>query len=138
MSRIPLVSRVLAALGLCAASLAASAAIDINKASADQLQALKGIGPTLSSRIMEARQKSVFKNWGDLIDRVSGLGTAKAAKLSAEGLTVAGAAYAATDSMVTAVVPAKKPMPSAVQPSAGRPLTPAPAAVRLNPTAGGR
>lgn len=101
-------SRTLTAFVLGAASLGALAAVDINKASPDQLQALKGIGPQLSARIVEARQKAAFKSWSDLIERVNGVGNAKAARLSAEGVTVAGAAFAATDSMVTAVAPARK------------------------------
>jgi len=116
MSVIRFLSRTLAALTLAATTVSAWAAIDINKASTDQLQALKGIGPQLSARIIEARQKAAFKNWNDLIERVNGLGPAKAARLSTEGLTVAGAAFAATDSMLTAVAPARK---SVAPPAAG-------------------
>lgn len=108
MSSFTRLSRTLTLVLLTAVSLGAHAAIDINKASADQLQSIKGIGPQLSMRIMEARQKATFKSWGDLIDRIDGLGSAKAARLSAQGLTVAGAAFAATDSMVTAVAPPRQ------------------------------
>jgi competence protein ComEA len=127
--------RTLIAIALSAASLGALAAIDINKASTDQLQSLKGIGPQLSARIVEARQKAGFKNWDDLIDRVNGLGPAKAARLSAEGLTVAGAAFAATDSMVTAVAPARKPASPATSPTAVKVAPPNPAAAAAKPPA---
>ena len=122
-------SRSLTVLLLSASSLGAHAAIDINKASADQLRSIKGIGPHMSARIMDARQKAHFKSWSDLIERIDGLGHAKAARLSAQGVTVAGAAFAATDSMVTAVAPARK------DPSGAR--TPAAATVRptVPPTA---
>jgi len=48
-------------------------AIDINRASAEELQRLPGIGPALSERIVEARKKAPFKKVEDL-RRVSGIG----------------------------------------------------------------
>jgi competence protein ComEA len=47
--------------------------VDINKASADELQRLPGIGPTLAGRIIEARKTTPFKSVDDL-RRVSGIG----------------------------------------------------------------
>jgi competence protein ComEA len=91
---------------LLAACLPAFAQLDINRASQAELETLPGVGPQLSTRILHAREAQPFKDWEDLRRRVKGLGTAKSVRLSREGLTVAGAAFAATDSMLT---PRKKP-----------------------------
>jgi competence protein ComEA len=92
-------------------SAAAFAAVDVNKANLAELEALKGIGPSMSGRIIEARKTGSFKDWSDLQTRVKGVGAAKSAKLSAEGLTVNGAGFKSSDSAVrTAKVPkAAKP-----------------------------
>lgn len=67
-----------------------SFAADVNKAGAPELDAIKGIGPAMSQRILDERKNGPFKDWADLIARVKGIGEAKAAKLSDEGLTVNG------------------------------------------------
>ena len=72
---------------------AAFAAVDVNKASAAELDGVKGIGPGTSKTILAERKKGEFKDWADFIARVKGVGEARAAKLSAEGLTVNGAAF---------------------------------------------
>lgn len=82
---------------------AASAAVDANKASQAELETVKGIGPTVSTRVLDARKTAPFKDWDDFIVRVQGVGTSKAAKLSAEGLTVNGTPYGTS----TAAAPAK-------------------------------
>lgn len=71
----------------------AFAAVDVNKATPAELDSIKGIGPAISGRILDERKKGNFKSWEDLIERVKGLGVGKAAKLSAEGLTVGGAGF---------------------------------------------
>ena len=68
-------------------------AADANKASAAELDAIKGVGPSLSGKIMEARKKGDFKDWNDFMARVSGVKEARASKLSAEGLTVNGKTF---------------------------------------------
>lgn len=73
---------------LCAAC--AFAGVDANQASQAELDAVKGIGPALSQRIISQRKKAAFVDWADLIDRVHGVGNTSAAKFSAEGLTVNG------------------------------------------------
>jgi len=83
------ISRLIAAFFLFF-TLTAWAAVDINTASADDLVSIKGIGPGTSTKILEQRKAGKFKNWNDLIQRVSGIGEAKASKLSQEGLTVNG------------------------------------------------
>lgn len=71
----------------------AFAAVDVNKATAAELDGIKGIGPAKSGAIMAERKKGEFKDWNDLIKRVKGIGEGNASKYSAEGLTVAGASY---------------------------------------------
>lgn len=79
------------------------AAVDVNTANPADLDSIKGIGPGTSTKILEARKNGKFKDWADLIERMPGIGEKRAAKLSAEGLTVNGEAFkpvAATDKSV--------------------------------------
>ncbi len=78
---------------LAAFALNAFAAVDINRATQAELETVKGIGPSLSTKILEARKAGEFKSWGDMVDRVSGVGPGNAARFSQNGLTVAGVAY---------------------------------------------
>ena len=79
---------------LCAC--AAFAAVDVNQATEAQLDGIRGIGPGLSSRILQERKDNGgFKDWADLIRRVQGVGAKSAARLSGEGLTVNGEAFGA-------------------------------------------
>ncbi|WP_296495187.1 helix-hairpin-helix domain-containing protein [Rhodoferax sp.] len=71
------------------------AAVDVNKATAADLDSIKGIGPGTSSKILDERKKGNFKSWPDFIERVSGVGESNAAKFSAEGMTVNGEAFKA-------------------------------------------
>jgi competence protein ComEA len=80
----------------------AMAAVDVNKATEAQLDAVNGIGPVTSKLIMAERKKGEFKNWQDFIDRVKGIGEARAAKLSADGLTVGGTSYKPAATKATA------------------------------------
>ena len=82
---------VVIALSLWAA--AAFAAADANKATAAELDAIKGIGPAISAKIVDERKSGAFKDWNDLITRVKGIGETNAAKLSSGGLTVNGASF---------------------------------------------
>ena len=72
---------------------AAFAAVDVNKATEAELDGIKGIGPVTSKLITAERKKGEFKNWNDFVTRVKGVGDKNAAKFSAEGLTVGGAAF---------------------------------------------
>lgn len=72
---------------------ASFAAVDVNKATAAELDGVKGIGPAISSRIVDERKKGSFKDWNDFIERIKGVGEGNATKLSAEGLTVNGATF---------------------------------------------
>jgi competence protein ComEA len=72
---------------------AAFAAVDVNKATPAELDSIKGIGPSISGKIVDERKKGNFKDWPDFIERVKGVGEGNAAKFSAEGLTVNGASF---------------------------------------------
>jgi competence protein ComEA len=71
----------------------ALAGVDANTATQAELESISGIGPALSTAIVEERKKGDFKDWNDLFRRVRGVGDRSAAKLSAAGLTIAGKAY---------------------------------------------
>jgi len=86
------IRNLLAAL-LAALTLNAFAAVDANPASRADLGTVKGIGPNLPGKIVEARTAGEFKNWGDLVERIGGVGPDNAARLWQAGLTVAGALF---------------------------------------------
>ena len=79
---------------LALVSAIAFAAVDVNKASQAELESIKGIGPSMSTKIMDARKAGSFKDWADLQGRVKGVKDAKSARFSADGLTVNGSTYA--------------------------------------------
>ena len=111
---------------VCAIALAwsalASAAVDVNKATAADLDGVKGIGPSLSGKILDERKKGAFKDWPDFVSRVKGMGDKNAAKFSSEGLTVNGASLKAD-------APAPKP-DAAAKPPAPASASSAPAAAK--------
>ena len=72
----------------------AFAAVDANKATQAELESIKGIGPVISTLIVNERKKGDFKDWNDMVVRVKGVGDKNAAKFSEGGLTVNGAAFA--------------------------------------------
>lgn len=92
-------------IALCAAT--AFAAVDVNNASPADLDSVKGIGPGTSTKLIEVRKNGKFKDWSDLIERMPGIGEKRAAKLSAEGLTVNGESFKAVSTAKAA--PADKP-----------------------------
>jgi competence protein ComEA len=100
-------------LAMCAAT--AFAAVDVNTASSADLDSIKGIGPGTSSRLLEVRNNGKFKDWSDLIERMPGIGEKRAAKLSAEGLTVNGAAFKPVAAAKEA--PGKKQTPVSASPA---------------------
>ncbi|MBV8625440.1 MAG: helix-hairpin-helix domain-containing protein [Herbaspirillum sp.] len=85
------------------------AQVDINKADQAALDGVRGIGPSMSKRILEERQKGgAFKDWDDLQKRVKGVKDKSAARLSANGLTVNGQAKpGAAAAAATAKAPAR-------------------------------
>ena len=116
-----------------AALLAATAfaAVDANKASQAELEALKGIGPVISTLIISERKKGNFKDWNDLVVRVKGVGDKSAEKFSEAGLTVNGATFTGAP-MATPTAPKAATKPEKADKPMATPATaaaPAPAAV---------
>lgn len=70
----------------------AFAQVDVNKADAAALDAVKGVGPSMSKTILAERSKGEFKDWADFQKRVKGVGDKTAVKLSEAGLQVNGKA----------------------------------------------
>lgn len=89
-----MMKKILAVLAMLYAA-ASFAAVDVNKATAAELDNIKGIGPSISTKILDERKKGSFKDWEDFIARVRGIGEGNAEKFSAEGLTVNGSAFKA-------------------------------------------
>lgn len=87
-----MLKKILATVGMLYAA-ASFAAVDVNKASAAELDSIKGVGPGISTKILDERKKGTFKDWADFVDRVGGVGEGNAAKFSAEGMTVNGEAF---------------------------------------------
>lgn len=114
-----MLKRILAILAFLYATLS-FAAVDVNKASAAELDAVKGIGPAISARIVDERKKGNFKDWNDFIGRVKGVGEVNASKFSAEGLTVDGAGFKGTSAPAPAAA-AKKDEKAAAKPAAAAP-----------------
>jgi len=105
-------------LALCPAA-PALAFVDANQASAADLEAIKGIGPGMRQRIIEARRQQAFSHWPDFIRRVPGVGPARAGQLSAQGLTIHGLPYRPDHPPASAAgaargIGAPGPMPSGV------------------------
>lgn len=82
--------RVLAGVALGLACLSAPAAtVNVNAATASQLQEISGIGPKTAQVIIGERQRGgAYASMEDLSDRVKGIGPKKAARLAAAGLQV--------------------------------------------------
>ena len=53
-----------------------------------ELDSIKGLGPSQTARILQAREKGLFKDWSDFMARVKGIKAPTASKLSLNGLTV--------------------------------------------------
>jgi len=89
------------------ASFSVFATVDVNQASAADLDGIKGIGPAVSARILDERKRGPFKDWSELIGRVKGIGSANAARFSSEGMTVNGGPFKPAPGTPSAV-PAKR------------------------------
>ncbi|PAT41753.1 DNA uptake protein [Vandammella animalimorsus] len=111
---------------------AAAAAVDVNKADAQELTQIKGIGAATAERIIEERAKGQFKDWDDFIARVKGVGAAKAKSLSEGGLTIGGAGYAPAAAPKPKGKAKAAPEPQASTAPAAKPAAPAPAAPNQN------
>ena len=111
-----MLKKILAAVAMLYAA-ASFAAVDVNKATAADLDGIKGIGPSMSTRILDERKKGNFKDWTDFIGRTKGVGEGNAAKFSAEGMTVNGDAFKGA-AMKTEKKSEKKPKKDDAKPMA--------------------
>ncbi len=78
---------------LLVASLAAAQTLDLEHVREIDLDGLRGLGPSSTRKILQERQRRPFQDWQDLMHRVPGIGPAKAADLSRQGLRVQGQAF---------------------------------------------
>ena len=122
----------------------AFAQVDVNKADAKALDAVKGIGPKMSKTIIDERTKGgEFKDWADFEKRVKGVGAKNAKKLSMAGLQVGGksmdGAEMKPDGKGAKPMPEAKPMPAAKPMPESKPMPPAkaPADMKAKPVAAG-
>lgn len=68
---------------------AVSYSVELNSATMDELQSLRGIGPKTAQTIIDERNRGgLFDSLTDLSERVKGIGPKKAAALQAAGLTI--------------------------------------------------
>ena len=79
-------------IALCLLAGSASA-LDIQQATEAELDSLRGLGPSLTAKVLAARAEKPFDSWSDLMRRVNGIREATAQRLSDQGLTVQGLAY---------------------------------------------
>jgi competence protein ComEA len=87
-----MLKKILAILAMLYAA-AAFAGVEVNKATAAELDGIKGIGPVMSKRILDERKKGQFKNWDNFMGRIKGIAPITAARYSAGGLTVNGETF---------------------------------------------
>ena len=102
-----MIKKILAAM-LALFAAVAFAAVDANKGTQAELEAVKGIGPSIAGKILDERKKGSFKDWQDMVDRVKGVGEGNAAKFSTGGLTVNGAAFTGAPAKAAAPAATKK------------------------------
>jgi len=97
------------AAGLAFLPLGVASALDVNTATSEQLQTLRGIGGKTAGIIIQERERGgQFVSLQDLSDRVRGIGPKRLQSLQAAGLTAAPTA-------------SSPPMPAS-PPPAGRPV----------------
>lgn len=93
-------------------------ALDVNVASAEQLEGLRGLGPRTAQLIVSERERGGrFESLEDLSDRVRGIGVKKAQALQAAGMTVGGAGSMSGTPTATSSKPGVAPV-SATAPKA--------------------
>lgn len=83
------------ALGLVLGGSGTAWAVDVNSATQEALQTIRGIGPKTAQAIVDERTRGgAFESFDDLSERVKGIGAKKTQSLQAAGLTLSKAAAA--------------------------------------------
>jgi competence protein ComEA len=80
-------------LTVAAATTLHAAVLDVNTATQAQLEQLRGIGVSMSEKLLAERARQPFTDWADLIARVPGVSARSAERLSDQGLRVGERAY---------------------------------------------
>lgn len=73
----------------------AASALDLNQATEAELDSLRGLGPSLTAKVLAARAAQNFQSWADLMQRVHGIREATARRLADQGVTIQGHTFAA-------------------------------------------
>ena len=68
-------------------------ALEINQANEAELDSIKGMGPAMTRKVLDARAEKPFVNWKDLMSRVTGIGKNKAQQFSDQGVLVNGLTF---------------------------------------------
>jgi len=68
--------------------------VEINTATEEQLQSLRGIGPAMAARIISERARAPFSSLADFDERVKGVGTITLRRWVTDGLVLATPAQA--------------------------------------------
>ena len=106
-------------------------ALNVNEASAQQLESIRGIGPRTAAIIVSERERGgKFQSLDDFAERVRGIGQKKAQALEAAGLQVGPGAADGPGAKGGPAAPAVTASPSVAGPSGAKPVPakPAPAA----------
>lgn len=78
-------------------------AVELNKATQAELEAVKGIGPAKAKVILDERTKNgAFKSWEDFNQRVKGVGDKTVEGFKSAGFTVAGNSASASPAVFKA------------------------------------
>ena len=99
--------------------------VEVNTATEDQLQSLRGIGPAMASRILAERSRTPFRSLADFDERVKGIGPASLRRLVADGLVLATPA-AGSGLIQAGAVATRSPARPMVQQFQGGGVVPAP------------
>ena len=115
-------------------------ALDVNQASAQQLEGIRGIGPRTAEIIVGERERGGrFDSFEDLAERVRGIGLKKAQALESAGLQVGpgGAASAGAGAVARASSGANNAKPADAKPDIAKPAAKTAAAKPAKPATPG-
>lgn len=117
-------------------------ALDVNQASAQQLEGIRGIGPRTAEIIVGERERGgKFESFEDLAERVRGIGLKKAQALESAGLQVgpgaAASAGAGAGAVARASTGANDVKPADAKPTDAKPVAKTAAAKPAKPATPG-